>query len=194
MIEQWQEIPGYEGQYMVSNTGFVKALAREIEYLSPLGKRAVTMLKERILRPYESCGYKKVDLYKNSIRKKAFIHILVAEAFIQNIDKKPQVNHKDGNRQNCHIDNLEWCTQKENVRHAIDVLKRVLGGHPPRGKDSQFSIPVLQFNHSGQLIREWGAMADVARECGFKGYHISNCCKGKSKTAYGFIWAFKHTA
>jgi len=80
--------------------------------------------KGRILKPsLSSLGYWTVGLQKDrNGMKTTYIHRLIAMAFIPNPEQKPNVNHKDGNRANKDINNLEWCTQKENVRHAIDVL------------------------------------------------------------------------
>lgn len=192
MIIEWRDIPGYEGQYMISNTGAVKGLKRLVEYSSPLGNKSVTILKERILRPYFSSGYLKVDLYKNSERRKVFVHLLVAGQFVLNPNNKPQVNHKDGNRANPVAENLEWTTQAENVDHAKRVLGRTFNSHPPRGKDSPYAIPVIQLDLGGNVIREWGALAEIKREKGFKGSHISDCCKGKLNSIYGFRWQFKN--
>jgi hypothetical protein len=105
--EEWRDIKGYEGKYQVSNLGNVKSLQYK-----RLGK-------ERILIPYISNrGYYTVALSMNSKKAVRTIHRLVAETFVENIEDLPMVNHIDGNKKNNRADNLEWCTQKHNIRHA----------------------------------------------------------------------------
>lgn len=103
MIEKWKDIKGYEGLYQVSNLGRVKSLRKGL------------ILKQS----HTSTGYMKVELYKNKKRKGFKVHRLVAFAFIKLKEGKEIINHKDGNPLNNKSNNLEWCTQKENVQHAI---------------------------------------------------------------------------
>lgn len=106
-IEIWKDIKGYEGKYQVSNLGNVKSLQYK-----RLGK-------ERILIPYTSNrGYYTVALSMNSKKTVRTIHRLVAETFVENVEDLPMVNHIDGNKKNNRAENLEWCTQKYNIRHA----------------------------------------------------------------------------
>ena len=109
MLEIWKDIQGYEGRYQVSNLGNVKSL------------------KDNLGRPREKLrslattnqGYKKVDLHRKEDKPKSkYVHRLVVEAFLPNPENNPMVNHKDSNPSNKHIENLEWCTQAENVQHG----------------------------------------------------------------------------
>lgn len=103
-MEQWKDIPGFENKYQISNTGAVKSSCRN---------------KEIIMSPaLNTFGYPKVGLYKDSKYTSATVHRLVAEAFIDNPDNKPQINHIDGNKANNNVSNLEWCTNSENMQHA----------------------------------------------------------------------------
>lgn len=105
MIEIWKDVVGFEGIYQISNTGKVKGLPRKY-------------LIERLLKPYISeHGYLMVRLYPSGKHKT--IHRLLAEAFIPNPDNKPFVNHKDANKQNNDLNNLEWVTRLENIHHAV---------------------------------------------------------------------------
>lgn len=104
----WKSIKGYEGLYEISNTGEVKSIF--------YGKSPRILKKSKT-----TTGYCKVELYKNKKRKSIKVHRLVAMAFISNIDNKPNINHIDGNPLNNNADNLEWCTQKENVLHAVET-------------------------------------------------------------------------
>jgi hypothetical protein len=116
MSEVWRDIKGYKGRYQISSFGRVKSLGR---YHSLWHKwvNKIIFLKPNLVK-----GYYRVSLSKNSCKKKRMIHFLVAQAFIPNPLNKPQVNHKDGNKQNNYADNLEWVTAKENIRHSWDVL------------------------------------------------------------------------
>lgn len=103
--EKWKDIIGYEGYYQVSNHGRVKSLSRY--------KRS-----ERIRKFFKSkTGYLSVNLRKDNIANTFYVHRLVAMHFL-NGDFNLTVNHKDGNKQNNHVDNLEWCTKGENNSHA----------------------------------------------------------------------------
>lgn len=105
--EEWKAVAECNGEYYVSSWGRVKSLK---------------FGKERILKPgLIGNGYPSVDLrYLNKKRKIQKIHRLVALAFISNPEKKGDVNHKDGNKCNNHVENLEWMTRKENIQHAWD--------------------------------------------------------------------------
>ena len=115
--EEWRPIKGYEGIYEISNLGRVKSL---------VGWNGHSYVeRERILAPYKQQSNKNysrsvVKLFKQGVRRDFKVHRLVAEAFIPNPYKYEVVNRKDGNPLNNKVDNLEWCTQKMNVNHAIN--------------------------------------------------------------------------
>lgn len=114
MEEIWKDIEGYEGIYQVSNLGRIKS------FIGYNGHEYVDRVK--ILKQSNTTtGYKKVELTKNKLKKSHKVHRLVAFAFIPNPNHKPNINHKDGNPVNNKVENLEWCTQKENVQHAVDT-------------------------------------------------------------------------
>ena len=116
--EIWKDIKGYEGYYQISNYGKVKSLERYTIILN--GKRTE---KEKFLYQGIRSGYYIVQLNKNNKRKSHQVHRLVAQAFIPNLKNKPFINHKDENRKNNYVENLEWCTQKENVNWSINKMK-----------------------------------------------------------------------
>ncbi len=112
----WKDIKNYEDLYQINEHGKVR---RENKILKTL---------------YDSNGYSAICLCKNGVPKRYRIHRLVAETFVPRIEGKNTVNHKDGNRTNPHVDNLEWCTMSENHKHAF----RELGKVPNRGMKGRF--------------------------------------------------------
>lgn len=115
-MEVWNDIVGFEDYYMVSNLGRVKRKSREVNNNSYGGKM---IMKGKILSPYLSKkGYSTLRLQVDNKRYSFPVHRLVAKAFIDNPDDKPQVNHIDGDKTNNNVTNLEWCNNSENQLHA----------------------------------------------------------------------------
>jgi hypothetical protein len=131
MKEIWKDIPGYEGLYQASNLGRIKSLKREINKVWNRFQYCNKPLKEKILKP-DGSRYLQVQLCKNNKTTKYSIHRLVLKAFVGNSDLV--CNHKDANPKNNRLDNLEYCTQKENVDHSWKM------GHQHKGSDHGMSI------------------------------------------------------
>ena len=122
--ERWVDVSGYEGLYQVSNKSRVKSLSRQKRH--PSGVFGVT--KEKLLSQSNTVGYLRVGLKKGKRQLSVKVHRLIAIAFIPNPLNKPQINHKNGIRIDNRIENLEWCSAKENTNHAINVLGKSRNG------------------------------------------------------------------
>lgn len=160
------DYPNYE----VSNFGRVKSLN-----YNHTGK-------EKILKPVENrYGYLKVALFQNTKEKRYTVHRLVASAFIPNDNNLPCVNHKDENKKNNNVSNLEWVTYKENINY---------GTRNERARKAN-RIPILQYTKEGVFIRDWDSAKQASEELGINSSNIASCCKEKLKTCGGFIWRYK---
>lgn len=120
MKENWKDITGFDGMYQVSNLGRIRSLPRIVERSGNIMKLKGKVLKQHI----NTNDYPTVNLCKNGIAKVKAVHIIVAKAFIPNPNNLPQVNHKDGSRNNCCSNNLEWVTNRENGTHrTLNITK-----------------------------------------------------------------------
>ena len=180
--EIWKDILGYEGLYQVSNFGRVRSLDRIVKGCY----NTIQIKKGRILKPRKNIwGYLYVVLSKENRTKAFTIHRLVALHFIDNPNNYPCVNHKDEDKLNNNVDNLEFCSvlynNTYNERHKKIAEKNI------NGKKSK---PVLQYTLDGVFVKEW----ESTREAGRNGYQqicISKCCRGINKQHKGFIWKYK---
>ena len=155
----------------------MKSLERKVKHWCG-GER---IQKERILKPDVSQdGYLRVGLYAGGKRKWFRVHRLVCEAFHENPDNKPEVNHINENASDNRACNLEWCTRIENVTH---------GTRTERSARTQ-SKPVAQYAQDGELIKIWASAREAERQAGFNCGNISQAANGKRKTACGFIWKY----
>lgn len=121
--EIWKDVTGYEGRYQVSNFGNVKRLS--YSYIDSWGTGRFRIKPEQLIpsQVNKKSGYKMLDLRLNNQRKRVYVHRLVAQAFIPNPNNLPQVNHKDENKLNNHVDNLEWCTHAYNQRYGTKSVR-----------------------------------------------------------------------
>ena len=193
--EIWRDVKDYEGLYQVSNLGRVKSLNYR------------RTGREEILKPsMNTCGYLFVDLSKYGKQKAFLVHRLVAEAFIPNPENLQQINHKDEDKTNNCVWNLEWCDSKYNNNYGTrnkriaDALKGVPKTEETKRKISEtkkgvpnvkLSKPVLQLDKvTGEVIREWPSTREVQRQLGYTIQSIYACCNGKYKSSYGFKWSY----
>lgn len=171
----WVVVSGYGRKYEVSRDGNVRNVVT--------GRTLVPSISKT--------GYLFVKMDRPDLpRKNALIHRLVAEAFIPNPQKKTQVNHRDGDKKNNCVENLEWVTPAENIRHSFAAL----GKQPPmRGKTGELnrnSIPVHQYDLGGNYIRSWGGVSDAARALNCNPAQILNQIAGRTVTCHGYLWSY----
>ena len=174
MEEIWKEVVGYEGLYEISNFGRVKSLNYK-----HTGKEKIINFGKN------PKGYYKVALFNDSIRKDTLVHRMVAEAFIPNPDNLPHVNHKDENKTNNRVDNLEWCTNQYNINYGTRNKRR-----SETLTNGACSKPVVQYTIDGEFVKEWPSMQEVERQTGYQHQSIGKCCMGKYKTSHNFIWKY----
>ena len=162
----WEKIiiDNIETNYSVSENGIVR------------NDNTNKILSQRIQQ-----GYCHVGLTINGKAKSCRVHRLVAQAFIPNPENKPYVNHIDGIRSNNNVENLEWCTPKENTQHAVRTgLMR-----PTRER------PVVQFSLEGERLAEYVSLAEAARQTNSSVEKIVLCCQMQRKTHNNFQWRYK---
>lgn len=181
----FKDIPNYQGKYQISNKGEVLSLNYKGSKNNP-----------RVLVPKKNNnGYLWVELSKDGIKKPFLIHRLVAQVFLPNPYKLPQVNHKDENKENNTVDNLEWCTHKYNnlysrllhpERSAKNIKRK-----PPTRQNTKHSKMLLKIDLStGEIVEKCGKLSIYCKEHNLNNWSIIQCCKGKRNKAYGYYWQF----
>lgn len=171
-MEIWKDIEKFRGLYKISNLGNVKSLVSN-KILSP----AIIAYRDN-----KKTGYYVVNLKG----KLYYIHRLVAETFIPNFNNLPQVNHKDGNKKNNCVENLEWCTNSENIKHAYK--NGLMVAHAPKSRKVK-SVKQID-KYTNEIIREWNSIIEAAKSLNIGKTCISGCCRNKQKTAGGYVWKF----
>jgi DNA-directed RNA polymerase subunit H (RpoH/RPB5) len=183
MEELWEELNGFKGKYSISNKGRIR-----------------NNETSNVLKPYDNKGYLRINLYNEGKIERKLIHRLVAKYFLVNRDGKEQVNHKDLDKRNNSVDNLEWISDSDNVEHAInniegreEYLKEKMA---EIGKEyykigveaSKKAVAKLDGDNNIIEIYESARSADRKTDASYRG--ISKACNGNIKTHKGFKWKF----
>lgn len=167
-MEEWKNIKGYPN-YKISNIGRVKSLNYR------------NTGEERILKGCKTKnGYLQVNLFKEGKVKNFKVHRLVASVFIPNPNNLCEINHIDEDKTNNCVENLEWCNRIYNLNYGSRIERTAKAN----------SIPILQFTKDGEFVRKWDSSIQVERELGIDNSGIIRCCKGKYKSAGGFVWGY----
>ena len=174
MSEIWKPVASYGGfysdYYEVSNLGNVRSLDRYITQRNGIMRRCPSV---QLKFTDNGCGYFHVSLCKGKQKLNFYTHRLVAEAFIPNPEGKPCVNHKNGNKMDNRVENLEWCTYSENIVHAIDNGLVPLKGSKPNAR------PIV--NCRGEIF---STATEASTAYGlFRDGNINAVCRGKRKSA-----------
>ena len=180
---KWKDIVGYENEYQINQFGEIRTL-----------KDSPKLKKYDVLKPQISKrnGYVYQMLYKNGKEKLLRVHRLVAMAFLPNPNNLPQVNHKDGNKQNNSVDNLEWCEQSDNMKHAYknglqipseNQRKAIINTNKLKQKK------VCQIK-DGEIINTFSGISEASRQTKISISCISRCCNLKRKSTNGYEWRF----
>lgn len=150
MKEVWKDIKGFNGKYFVSNTGKVLSTHNN---------------KKTILKPSTATGYEYVSLSLNKITKSYKVHRLVAIAFIENKNNKPQINHINGIKTDNRVENLQWCTAKENLSHAKKTgLNKSYGFNHHNSKLTRDSIIEIRKNEGNLTHKQLSKIYNIATD------------------------------
>ena len=176
-MEIWKNIEGYEELYQISNYGNVKSLDKKDSLNRKIKGKNLKIIKRKD-------GYLSVKLNKQSKSKEFLIHRLVATMFIPNLGKYKEINHKDENKQNNCVDNLEWCNRKYNINYGNANANRRKTLLNRRGKK------VMQYDKSKKIIAQYSSVREASRKTNINIAGICDCCNNKRRTAGGYHWEY----
>lgn len=176
-MEIWKDVSNHKN-IQVSNMGKI----RNTHYNGSIEENIKEYKPNR-----DGKGYLFVRTIINGEKVNLKVHRLVAQAFIPNPNNLPQVNHKNGIKVDNRVENLEWCTNQENIIHAIKNNLRI----KKFGKESPNHREIVQFDKQGNFIKNWDTITEAAKALNLSVTNINNNLKKRSKTAGGFIWKHK---
>ena len=168
-MEKWKLVPGCDKRYEVSDAGHIRNSASHKVYKPWICKN----------------GYAYVSIVSHGKRSKVSVHRLVAACFIPNPENKPCVNHIDGNKSNNNVDNLEWSTFSENIKHSWDSGLRVMTNS---GREALSASRRKSVKCSNGVV--YKSSADASRDLGISVQSICNALKGRSHSAGGYTFHY----
>lgn len=180
MEEVWKDIPNYEGLYQASNLGNIKVLDRIVN--CGIKNNKTIIRKSRLLKQRINQGYYEVALSKNGKKRFLKVHRLIAITFIPNLNKLPSINHKDENKLNNCIDNLEWCTIKYNCNYGTRN-KKIYKNNPFK------HLKVELYDLNNNLLQTFNSVAEASRYKKCSSLTITRYCKGITKDK-NYIWRY----
>ena len=182
MEEIWKDIPGYEKYYMASTLGRIKSKDRVIKTVLK-GKEIKYIKRGRIMTPCLNSGkYLGLPINTDKLKKSENVHRLIAITFLPNPNNLPCVNHKDENKSNNDVSNLEWCTIKYNNNYNSRQIK--IG--------SKRKNPVLQCRLDGNIINRFESVTTAAIATNSCKRYIIDCCNQKLCKYKNYIWRYEN--
>jgi NUMOD4 motif-containing protein/HNH endonuclease len=172
MEELWKDIINYEGLYQISSLGRILIIKTK-----KIKKLSLTKM-----------GYYGIMLLKDKKSKNFLIHRLIAIHFIPNPNNLPIINHKDYNKLNNNIDNLEWCTYSHNINHAYDNGKGTNKGKALTNSGPRKEVVLIR---NDVIIKQWKSLISAAKELNVLPSSISQCCRGIISQTHGMVFRFK---
>lgn len=189
MIEEWKNIKDYPN-YQVSNLGRIRSVDRIVKSAYNSKRK----MSEKILKPNIKSRYPSITLYDNDGKaENKTIHRIVATTFIPNPNNYPVVNHKDGNRLNNCVDNLEWCTQSHNVKESyrLGLERPNLTSLGKYGKLNKKAKKIKQIDrNTNKIINCFYGITEANRKTGINFRNIHLCLQNKRKSAGGYKWEY----
>lgn len=182
---EWFDIPGFEGRYKINKVGQILSLEHTL-----WNGRCYRRIPEKVLSWRYTKNYAYIRLFYDTGKyKQCYIHRLVTETFIPNPENKPTVNHKDGNRYNNCVDNLEWATYSENIQHAFNtgLNKSTLGWKNPKANRWR---PVEKCNLNGEVICKFDTLQDAVDDLQVPYKYIYKVCRGEISNTKGFKYRY----
>jgi len=192
--EIWKSIIEIPEHYKISNYGRIKTEGASYNIQNQYGKRTGIKKKSRILKQDMSNKYPRIKIRTNGKRNSTgfMVHKLVAIAFIPNPDNKPFINHIDSNKLNNCVENLEWVTHKENMKHAVASGRMSGKVNYMKGKRRfDNSKGVDMYDNEMNLLHSFDSLRDAVDTSGVNYSSIVSCCKGRYNLAGGYIWRYR---